>query len=44
MQERLKAMGNDPVGSTSAEFEAKFKADLAKFAKVVKEANIPAQN
>jgi tripartite-type tricarboxylate transporter receptor subunit TctC len=44
MQERLKAMGNDPVGSTAAEFEAKFKADLAKFAKVVKEANIPAQN
>jgi tripartite-type tricarboxylate transporter receptor subunit TctC len=44
MQERLKAMGNDPVGSTSAEFEAKFKADLEKFAKVVKEANIPAQN
>jgi tripartite-type tricarboxylate transporter receptor subunit TctC len=44
MQERLKAMGNDPVGSTSAEFEAKFKADMEKFAKVVKEANIPAQN
>ena len=43
MQERLKAMGNDPVGSTSAEFDAKFKADLAKFAKVVSEAGIPLQ-
>ena len=43
MQARLKTMGNDPVGSTSAEFEAKFKADLAKFAKVVKEAGIPLQ-
>jgi tripartite-type tricarboxylate transporter receptor subunit TctC len=43
MQDRLRAMGNDPVGSTAAEFEAKFKADLAKFAKVVKEAGIPPQ-
>src|SRR5215212_279422 len=41
--ERIKTRGNDPVGSTSAEFDAKFKADLAKFAKVVKEAGIPLQ-
>src|SRR5206468_6484486 len=39
MQARLKAMGNEPVGSTTEEFDARFKSDLAKFAKVVKEAN-----
>jgi tripartite-type tricarboxylate transporter receptor subunit TctC len=44
MQARLKAMGNEPVGSTTAAFDARFKSDLAKFAKVVKEANIPTQD
>jgi tripartite-type tricarboxylate transporter receptor subunit TctC len=44
MQSRLKTMGNEPVGSTSEAFEARFKSDLAKFAKVVKEANIPTQD
>jgi tripartite-type tricarboxylate transporter receptor subunit TctC len=44
VQERLKAMGNDPVGSTTEEFEARFTSDLAKFAKVVKEAQIPTQD
>jgi tripartite-type tricarboxylate transporter receptor subunit TctC len=44
MQERLKAMGNEPVGSTPEDFEARFKADVARFATVVKEAGIPAQN
>ncbi len=42
--ERLKAFGNEPVGSTPEEFDAKFRADLAKFAKIVKEAHIPAQD
>jgi tripartite-type tricarboxylate transporter receptor subunit TctC len=42
--ERLKAFGNDPVGSTPEEFEAKFKADLATFAKIVREAHIPLQD
>jgi tripartite-type tricarboxylate transporter receptor subunit TctC len=42
--DRLRAMGNEPAGSTPEEFEAKFKADLAKFARVVKEAQIPSQD
>jgi tripartite-type tricarboxylate transporter receptor subunit TctC len=42
--ERLRVTGNEPVGSTPEEFEARFKADLAKFAKIVKEAHIPAQD
>jgi tripartite-type tricarboxylate transporter receptor subunit TctC len=44
VQERLKTIGNEPVGSTPNEFEAKFKADLAKFAGVVKDAQIPKQD
>ena len=42
--ERLRLTGNEAVGSTPAEFEQRFKADLAKFAKIVKEAHIPAQD
>jgi tripartite-type tricarboxylate transporter receptor subunit TctC len=42
--ERLRVTGNEPVGSTPEEFEARFKVDLAKFAKIVKEAHIPAQD
>jgi tripartite-type tricarboxylate transporter receptor subunit TctC len=41
VRERLKSMGNEPVGSTSEEFDAKFKDDLAKFARVIKDAGIP---
>jgi len=42
--ERLKAMGNEPVGSTPEAFEARFKADVERFATIVKEARIPLQN
>jgi tripartite-type tricarboxylate transporter receptor subunit TctC len=42
--ERLRITGNEAVGSTPEEFDARFKADLAKFAKIVKEAHIPQQN
>jgi tripartite-type tricarboxylate transporter receptor subunit TctC len=42
--DRLKAIGNEPVGSTPEAFAAKFKEDLTKFARVVKEAQIPAQD
>ena len=42
--ERVRAMGNEPVGSTPEEFEARFKADLAAFAKVIREAHIPLQD
>ena len=44
VQVRLKAMGNDPLGSTPEEFAAKFRADLAKFASIVKAAQIPLQD
>jgi tripartite-type tricarboxylate transporter receptor subunit TctC len=37
----LPAMGNDPVGSTPEQFAAKYKADIAQYAVVVKAAGIP---
>jgi tripartite-type tricarboxylate transporter receptor subunit TctC len=42
--ERLRVTGNEAVGSTSEEFAATFKADLAKFAAIVKDAKIPVQD
>jgi tripartite-type tricarboxylate transporter receptor subunit TctC len=42
-QARLKAMGNDPVASTPDEFSVKFRADVAKFQQVVREAGIALQ-
>jgi tripartite-type tricarboxylate transporter receptor subunit TctC len=42
--ERLRLTGNEAVGSTSEEFAAAFKADLAKFARIVKDARIPVQD
>ncbi len=44
VQERLKSFGNTPMGGSPEQFDAMFKADVAKFAKVVKEANVPAQD
>jgi tripartite-type tricarboxylate transporter receptor subunit TctC len=44
VHQRLQALGNEPVGSTPEEFEAKVKADVASFAVIVREAGIPAQN
>jgi tripartite-type tricarboxylate transporter receptor subunit TctC len=40
---RLRAMGNEPVGSTPEAFAAKFRDDVGRFAKVIKEAGIPLQ-
>lgn len=40
---KLQAMGQELVGSTPQEFDAKVKADMAKFARIVKEARIPLQ-
>jgi tripartite-type tricarboxylate transporter receptor subunit TctC len=42
--DRLKAGGNEGVGSTPDEFDARFNADIAKFAKIVKDARIPMQD
>lgn len=41
--ERLRTWTNEPVGSRPEQFDAYFKAEVAKFKKVVKEANIPLQ-
>jgi len=43
MAKRLLAMGNEPVGSSPDAFAAKFRDDVARFAKVIKEAGIPLQ-
>src|SRR5262249_41663777 len=42
--ERIAAFGSEAVGSTSEEFAAKLAADMARFARVVKEAGIPLQD
>jgi tripartite-type tricarboxylate transporter receptor subunit TctC len=44
VQERLRAGGNEAVGSAPEEFEARFKADVAKFAKIISDAKIPKQD
>jgi hypothetical protein len=40
---RLGAMAYDGVGSTPAEFAAFYKAEIAKFSKVIADAKIPKQ-
>jgi len=42
--ERLGHFGADPVGSSPGEFGAILKADIARFAKIVKDAKIPKQD
>ena len=44
VRNRFLAMGLVFVGSTPEEFDAKYKADLAKFARIIKEARIPLQD
>lgn len=44
VRERLTGLGGDIVASTPEEFEAKFKADLAMFARIIREAKIPLQD
>jgi len=39
--ERLKAGGNEGVGSTPEEFDRVFRADIVKFAKIIADAKIP---
>lgn len=41
VRERLLALGQEPVGNTPNEFEEQFKGDIAKFAKIIEQANIP---
>ena len=44
VRERIIASGQEPVGGTPEQFEARFRADLAKFARIVQEARIPPQD
>jgi tripartite-type tricarboxylate transporter receptor subunit TctC len=41
VRERLMATGQEPVGNPPAEFTGQFKADIARFAKVIEQAKIP---
>jgi len=41
---RLKTGGNEGVGSTPEEFDTRFRADIVKFAKIIKDAKIPTQD
>ncbi len=43
MRERWPAWGYEPVGSTPEQFAAKYKVDLATYARVIREAKIPLQ-
>ena len=44
VRDRFLAMGLALVGSTPEEFDAKYEADLAKFARIIREARIPLQD
>ena len=44
VRQRVEATGNETVGSTPDEFEAKFKADVARFKKIVQDAKLPPQD
>ena len=41
VRERLVSIGQEPVGNSPAAFDAQFKAEIAKFAKVIEQAKIP---
>ena len=44
VRERVEATGNEVVASTPQEFSAKFRADVARFKKIVQDARIPYQD
>ena len=44
VRERFPALGYEPVGSPPEEFAARFKRDLALYARVIREAHIPLQD
>lgn len=43
MKSKLEAMGVTPVGNSSAEFQAFIDKETAKWAEVIKAANVPLQ-
>ena len=44
VMERLRAGGNEGIGSTPEEFDARFRADIIKYAKIIADAKIPKQD
>ena len=44
VHERLPSLGYEPVGSTPEEFAARFRSDLALYARVIREARVPQQD
>ena len=44
VRQRVESTGNEVVGSTPAEFEAKFRSEVARFKKIVKDAGLPYQD
>ena len=43
VKERLPTLGFEPIGSTPEEFEAQIKAEIEKWARIVRDANVKAQ-
>ena len=44
VRQRIESTGNEAVGSTPEEFDAKFRADVARFRKIVQDARLPYQD
>jgi tripartite-type tricarboxylate transporter receptor subunit TctC len=40
-QERVRGWGYEPVGSTPEEFAAKYRADIAAYARIIRDAKVP---
>jgi len=40
VKERLPTLGFEPIGSTPEEFEAQIKAEIEKWARIVRDANV----
>jgi len=43
MKERLPTLGFEPIGNTPEEFEAQIKAEIEKWARIVRDANVKTQ-
>jgi tripartite-type tricarboxylate transporter receptor subunit TctC len=44
VRSRIESTGNEAVGSTPEEFDAKFRADVERFKKIVQDARLPYQD
>jgi tripartite-type tricarboxylate transporter receptor subunit TctC len=44
VRQRVESTGNEVVGSTPEEFDARYRADVARFKKIVKDAGLPYQD